>query len=54
MIIDSRMFVFYVTPTITTVFLYMIAPIISGNYNTWKYGNTTWEMPMKSLYNRKS
>lgn len=49
MTMDRRMFMFYVTPTTCTGCLYVITPLIQGNYKTWKYGNATWEMPMKSL-----
>lgn len=47
---DSRMFVIYAIPSVGVLYLYLIAPLIVDNYNTWKYGNSTWDMPMKSLY----
>lgn len=46
---DSFTFSIFFTVNIVISSMYLIYPLANGYYSTWKYGNATWEMPMKSM-----
>lgn len=48
---DNRLSLPYILSTSMVGILYLSFPIAKSSYEYLAYGNTTWVMPMRSMYN---